>query len=161
MMKSRQWISTVLITLVVVAILAGAGYALYRYGYMRGQQAAFRAEGFPLHALEAMPFNGPRGGENFERFREQIPPGQFGHFDGYGGRMVPGMMSYGSAYRNLPDFSILGLVFRLIFMGFVIWVVYKIVTLFTGGRSWTLSFSSANVEQREEDQESQKASRKK
>ena len=160
-MKSRRWIGIVLITLVVVIILAGAGYWLYRYGYLRGQQAALHTEGFPLHAFEMMPFHGPRGGEEFERFREQLPPGQLKRFDDFGERMYPGSMAYGSAYRTWPDFSIINLGFRLIFLGFIVWVVYKVITLFTGDRSWQLSFNSHNVEEAEEAKKTRKGSQAK
>jgi hypothetical protein len=160
-MKSRRWIGVVLITLVVVIILAGAGYWLYRYGYQRGQQAALRAEGFPLHAFETMPFHGPRGGEDFERFREQLPPGQLKRFDDFGDRMYPGAMAYGSAYRTWPNFSIINLGLRLVFLGFIVWVVYKVITLFTGGRSWQLSFTSQLVDESEEEQEPKRRTRSK
>ena len=35
---------------------------------------------------------------------------------------------------------------KLLFLGFIVWLLYKVVTLFSGGKSWQLSFNAGNAE---------------
>ena len=171
-MKSRKWIGTVLITLVVVAVLAAGGYALYRYGYMRGGIAANAGEGFMFHDFSRMPFPGGHMGEGF-MFHDN---GDMPHLEGYrgegfmfrefgdmpfqGGHMGelphrfpgrsdlhsqhfnPGVQTYGHMLSSRTFFSPFSLFVRVLFLGLIVWVFYKVIKLFTGGRSWQLSFNS-------------------
>jgi hypothetical protein len=163
-MKSRKWIGTVLITLVVVAILSAGGYALYRYGYARGRLAASSTGEFMFHHFEEMPFFGghmddfPRGrfgGPGYdampEQFREQME--QFERFGGplhFERGLTPrtGLLDHGLPSRTI--FSPFAAILKLLFLGFIAWLFYKFVTLFTGGRSWQLSFNSQETEVEEE-----------
>jgi len=142
-MTSRKWFSTVLITLVVVAILAAGGYALYRYGYSRGAMATPRGEEFMFHDFEDMPF--PRGhmGELPQRFqdRSEVP------FQ----RLDPRAALFEHMLPTRSIFSPFSLVLRVLFLGLIVWLLYKFISLFTVGKSWQLSFNSqADVEPEEE-----------
>jgi hypothetical protein len=157
-MKSRKWIGTVLITLIVVTVLAAGGYALYRYGYARGRLAASSVDGFMFQQFDDMPFPGghmddfPRGrfgapgfDDMPEHFRDRLEGfGQSGHhFDrGIAQRGVP----YSGSLITRSYFSPFTFVLKLLFIGFVIWLLYKFVSLFTGGKSWQLSFNSVDAE---------------
>jgi hypothetical protein len=160
-MKSRKWIGTVLITLVVVTVLAAGGYALYRYGFARGRLAASSVDGFMFQHFDDMPFPGGHmddfpggrfGAPGFdgmpEHFRDRFEgSGQPGHhFDrGIAPRSVP----YSGSLITRSYFSPFTFVLKLLFIGFVIWLLYKFVSLFTGGKSWQLSFNSVDAEEPE------------
>jgi hypothetical protein len=141
-MKSRNWIGTVLITLVVLAILATGGYALYRYGYSRGALATHMEEGFMSHDFDDMPFHGGRFGE-LPRYQQGDLPQRFQ--DRLGApyhRYNPGMVPFeGMLLTRTIAWPFLTLL-RVLLLGFLVWGIYKIITLFTGGRSWQLSFNS-------------------
>lgn len=165
-MKSRKWIGTVVVTLVVVALLATGGYALYRYGYTRGTIAARAGEGFiPPHAgpflgghmsegfldehLEGMPFAGEQMREMPQMFRE--------HSRLYGEYEVPHMYGRGNAPRGGYSlltgayFSPFTALLKLLFLGFIAWLLYKVVSLFSAGKSWQLSFNAGNAEDVQEE----------
>jgi hypothetical protein len=163
-MKSRKWIGTVVITLVVVAILSAGGYALYRYGYARGRLAASSTEEFMFHHFEEMPFfgghmdNWPQGrfgARGFdampEQFREQME--QFEPFHSprhYERSLTPRSGVFDRGIPSRTYFSPFAAILKLLFLGFIAWLLYKLVTLFTGGRSWQLSFNSQGTEVEEE-----------
>jgi hypothetical protein len=155
-MKSRKWIGTVLITLAVVAVLFTAGYGLYRFGYARGMTAASSVEGFMFHDFESMPFLGghmgelPRGRFNAPGF-DDMPEGFQHRADHYGQLVSPYTFGRGLGHQGIPFgrsllpwslFSPLGIIVKIIFFSLGVWVVYKFVSLFSGGRSWQLSFSA-------------------
>lgn len=169
-MSSRKWIGTVLITLVVVTVLAAGGYALYRYGYARGAIAANVGDGFMPHDLE-MPFMGGHMGQGYMFHNEDMPymDGHMGEghmfhdFEGMpfpGGRMgeMPegfqgqfntpnrGVGSHGVPFGRTPLMhsfaSPLTFILWVFFLGLLVWAFYKFIKLFTGGKSWQLSFNS-------------------
>lgn len=140
-MKTGKWIGTVLITLLVVAILAAGGYALYRYGYSRGALSTHMGEGFMFHDFEDMPFAGgpmhrfpgaPQG-DLPERFRDRLDMPY--HRDNF--HMTP----YGGMWSSGTFFSPFTFILKVLFVGLIIWLIYKVITLFTGGRGWQLSFT--------------------
>ena len=171
-MSTRKWIGTVLITLVVVAVLAASGYALYRFGYTRGAIAASAGEGFMLHDFDDMPFMGGAMGEGYmfhdsehmpfagDCMGEGFMPHGFegmpfagGHMGerqgGLQGRfefMDPHFKSdsvpFGYSLRTRMFASPFSFVLRVLFLGLIVWVFYKFIKLFTGGKSWQLSFNS-------------------
>ena len=169
-MTSRKWIGTVLITLVVVAVLAAGGYALYRYGYTRGAIAANTGEGFMNHDFDDMPFMGGHMGEGF-MFHDDMPYMEGYKGEGYmfqefgdmhfpGGRMGelpqrfqgradlpsqrfdPRIQAFGHMLPSRSYFSPFSIVIRVLFLALMVWVFYKFIKLFTGGKSWQLSFNS-------------------
>ncbi len=133
-MTSRKWFGTVLITLVVVAILSAGGYALYRYGYSRGSLATPRGEAFMLHDFDAMPFAGGHMGELPQRFQDRLDtPFQ---------RIDPRTATFEHMLPTQSIFSPFSIVLRVLFLGLIVWLLYKFISLFTVGRSWQLSFNS-------------------
>ena len=170
-MTSRKWIWAVLISLVVVAVLAVSGCALYRYGFMRGAMAGGVGEGLMFQDFKKMPFQGEHMGEGFMfqdskemphqgdamgeglMFHDEDMPfmgehmgefpqrfqGRFAYPDrGYGSRAVP----FGSTMHTQSFASPFSFVLRALFLGLIVWVLYKVTKLFTGGKSWQLSFNS-------------------
>ncbi len=150
-MKSRIWVGTVLITLLVLIVLSAAGYALYRYGYVRGSMVASSGEGFIFHQMpfgrghmDGFPgggFGRPDLGEMPERMHDRM--GGYGSFqhahpfhDGFSSRMGAGWHPFFGLFS--PFLFLL----KVVFLGLILWLIYKFVTLFTGGKSWQLSFSS-------------------
>ncbi len=133
-MTSRKWFGTVLITLVVVAILSAGGYALYRYGYSRGSLATPRSEAFMLHDFGDMPFAGGHMGELPQRFQDRLDtPFQ---------RIDPRTATFEHMLPTQSIFSPFSIVLRVLFLGLIVWLLYKFISLFTVGRSWQLSFNS-------------------
>jgi hypothetical protein len=141
-MKSRKWIGTALITLVVVAVLATGGYALYRYGFSRGAQATHMGEGFMFHDFDDMPFHGGRFGELPRDQLGDLPQRFQDRFDAPYHRNNPRILPFGGVLSSRTIFSPLSILLRVLFLGLIVWVIYKIITLFTGGKSWQLSFNS-------------------
>ena len=133
-MTSRKWFGTVLITLVVVAILAAGGYALYRYGYSRGSLSTLRGEGFMFHDFDDMPYPGEHMGALPQRFldRSEAPHQRLDSRAAPFQHMLP----------TQSIFSPFSLVLRVLFLGLIVWLLYKFISLFTVGRSWQLSFTS-------------------
>jgi len=133
-MTSRKWFSTVLITLVAVAILAVGGYALYRYGYSRGSIATPRGEEFMFHDFGEMPFQGGHMSELPQRFQDRLEvPFQ---------RLDPRATAFEHMLPTRSIYSPFSLVLRVLFLGLIVWLLYKFISLFTVGRSWQLSFNS-------------------
>ena len=133
-MTSRKWYGTVLITLVVVAILAAGGYALYRYGYSRGSLATPRGVEYMFHDFDDMPFPGGHMSELPQRFQDRLDtPFQ---------RIDPRAATFEHMLPTRSIFSPFSIVLRVLFLGLIVWLLYKFISLFTVGRSWQLSFNS-------------------
>lgn len=150
-MTSRKWIGPVLITLVVVAILAAGGFALYRFGYSRGALAASTGEGVMFHNFDRMPFPWGRMGDFPKDRLGELPQRFEGGFDfpdhRFDSRSVP-------FDRSLPTRSFaspFSIVLRVLFFGLFIWVLFKVSKLFTGGKNWQLSFNSQVAVEPEEE----------
>lgn len=160
-MTSRKWIGTVLLTLIVVAILTAGGFALYRFGYSRGALAASTGEGVMFHNFEGMPFSGRRGeGFMLHDFDDMPFPGsRMGELpqmfqdrsDLPLMRLDPQIQSYGHRLPSLTSFSPFSVVLKVLFLGLMVWVFYKIIKLFSGGKSWQLSFNSQVAVEPEEE----------
>lgn len=171
-MSSRKWIVTVLITLVVVTVLAAGGCALYRLGYTRGAVAANAGEGFLMHDFEDMPFFGGHMGEGFMFHDFEDMPFAGGHMGELPGRFQnrsdvpfqrfdPRSQLYGHMYPTRSFFSPFSWVLRVLFLGLIVWVFYKIIKLFTGGKSWQLSFNAQEAAEPEVEEKPKGRSRAK
>jgi hypothetical protein len=152
-MTSRKWIGTVLITLFVVAILAAGGAALYRFGYTRGALAASSGEGFMFHGFDDMPFMDGHMGEGymFHDFNDMpfqgnrrggLPQGFQGRFDTPDRGFFPRAVPFGRDLATHSFYSPFTILLRVLFLGLMVWVLFKLVELFRGGKSWQLSFNS-------------------
>ena len=141
-MTSRKWIGTVLITLVVVAVLATGGFALYRFGYSRGVMATSMGEGLMFHNFGRMPFLEGRMGDIPRDSMGELPQRFQGCFDfpdhRFDSRSIP--LGHSTPSRSFASPFSIGL--RVLFFGLFVWVLYKVSKLFTGGKSWQLSFNS-------------------
>ena len=119
--------------ILVLGVLAGAGFAGYRFGYMQGAAAnidgtslpALRNRGF---GLQGMPMHG--FGNNFERRFNNMPGHQnFGFMElGRGGGF-----GFFSPFRFILQIAVIGL---------IIWLAYKLFT----GNGWNLSLTRQTVE---------------
>jgi hypothetical protein len=90
-MSNRRIVATVLITLVLLAILAAGGYALYRVGYERGLTQS--AVGLMMQGFDGR-FGDTRG----------LPFHNFGDSDGMRGRMP----MFGYAHPGFREFTPFG-----------------------------------------------------
>lgn len=118
----KKVLLTLLAVVVILGMLAGAGFAGYRYGYIQGAsgEAAPFARGHGL-GWQRMPMH------NFERgiapgFQRGFGPGGFGMMDRGGG------FWFFSPWRLLIQIAVLGL---------VVWLVYKLLT------GWRLTLTRA------------------
>ena len=148
-MSRKQVVGRVLLVLLVVVILAGAGYALYRIGYVNGIAAAndghvvfgrfFGNFNLPEDMLKDHPFmqfDRPESGRfNFDDQTQSMPRAF---------NRSPLTRNVFSRYSLYSPFSIL---FRLICLGFVIWVGYKVISAIFGGKGWKLSFKKLPEEE--------------
>ncbi len=140
-MKAGKWIGTVLITLLVVAILAAGGYALYRYGYSRGAVSTHMGEGLMFHDFEDMPF-APGHMRRFPGAPLEDLPQQFrDRLDMPYHRDNLHMTPYGGMWSNWNFFSPFTFILKLLFLGLIVWLIYKLIMLFTGGKGWQLSYT--------------------
>lgn len=141
-MSRNQVVSRVLLVLLVLVILAGAGYALYRIGYVNGVAAAndghvvfgrfFGNFNLPEDVLKDHPwmqFDRPESWRFDFDDHMQTMPRTFNR--------SPMTRNFLSRYTLYSPFSIL---FRLICLGFLIWVGYKVISAIFGGKGWNLSF---------------------
>ena len=119
--------------ILVLGVLAGAGFAGYRFGYMQGATAnidgtslpALRDRGF---GLQGMPMHG--FGNNFERRFNNMPGHQnFGFME----RGRGGGFGFFSPFRFILQIAVIGL---------IIWLAYKLFT----GNGWNLSLTRQTVE---------------
>ncbi len=162
-MTRRQLVGRVLLVLLLVLILAGAGYALYRLGYVNGVADANDGQvrfpwlsgdfDFPEDALRNRPwasFN-QRGTRMFDvDAHMQSIPHAFNQFP-----MTGSVFSRHSFYT---PFSIL---FRFICLGFLIWAGYKVITAIFGGAGWKLSFVKTSEDNEQVEAKETKGSAKK
>jgi hypothetical protein len=127
----KKVLLTLLALVVVVGVLAGAGFAGYRIGYRQGVLATTNADttvrpfvpGNDLN-LRRMPMH--EFGQGMNRFHPGFGPG--------GVRMMP----FGRGFGFF--FSPIRLLIQLAFLGFIIWLVYKLLT------GWRLSLTRTAVE---------------
>jgi hypothetical protein len=128
-MFNKPWVGRTLISILVLVVLAAAGYAIYQIGYTRGVLAT--GEGIPAYAFgcfnfmddegQTMPFQDRRG-IMFHNFY----PGRFP------GSRTSGIRGFVSPFS---------LIFRLIVFGGVLWALYAITRGIFRGRGWQLTFS--------------------
>lgn len=127
----KRFLLTLLALIVIVGVLAGVGFAGYRYGFQQGALAASKgdtvippfARGDDFH-WKRMPI--PEFGEGLNRnFHPGFGPGGFG--------MRPRGLGFGF-------FSPIRILVQLAVLGFVVWLVYKLLT------GWRLTFTRATPE---------------
>lgn len=143
-MSNTSWIWKVIIAIVVVGVLAAAGFWIYQLGYRNGIAAANTGEGFPRRGFEFlwhedggyhMPFGGHHGMFSDEDFgmpfhqRSDNPLNQRFYFQ----NRFPVTRTY---------FSPFWFVLKLVAFGVFLWLLYKVITLLTRGKGWQLSFHS-------------------
>ena len=126
----KRILLTLLALVLFAGVLAGAGFAGYRFGYQQGVQAASdsnttvrpfgRGNDFNLRRMPM-----PYFGQDMPRFQRGFGPG--------GMRMMP----FG---RGFGFFSPIRLLIQLAFLGFIVWLVYKLLT------GWRFSFTRPAVE---------------
>jgi hypothetical protein len=127
----RRLLLTLLAIIAIAGALAGAGFAGYRFGYQRGALSASNvdlpavpfARGDDFH-WERMPFHRFDNGMN-RNFDREFGPGRFR------------MMSPG---RGLGFFLPIGFLVQLFVLGFIVWLIYKLLT------GWRISFTRATPE---------------
>lgn len=117
-MSNRRIVLTVLITLVLIAILAAGGYALYRLGYVRGMSES-------AGVMMFQGFDGRFGDDRGLPFREFVSPGGLRNRMPMAGFSHPGF----SAYTPFGGFS--GL---LILIGVIALVVIAVNGLVGKGK---------------------------
>ena len=137
----KKVLLTLLGIIVVVGVLAGAGFAGYRIGYARGTNGdtaifvprqGFDPQGMPMHGFgnDFDPHDMPM--HNFGKNSER----GFNRWEGPGGF---GMMHQG---RGFGFFSPIFFLVRIAFWGLIIWLAYK----FIKGSGWQLSLTRQNVD---------------
>lgn len=109
-MKNTKWLWWTLGTLLVAALVVGAGFAAYRMGYAQGTLA-----GQDGSVAQGMPRFHMRGFDNDFRdgIRQFHMPG-FNRFDGRRGGI-------------LPFFGLFGGLLRLAVLGLIIWGGYMLI----------------------------------
>jgi hypothetical protein len=128
----KKVLLTLLALVVVVGVLAGAGFAGYRFGYRQGVQAASNTDTTVRPFTPGNDFNLRRMpmhefGHGMNRFHPGFGPGGFG------------MMPFGGRGFGF-FFSPIRLLIQLAILGFIIWLAYKLLT------GWRLSLTRTAVE---------------
>jgi hypothetical protein len=144
-MSTKRWIGTVVITLVVLAVLVGGGFALYRLGYVRGELAA--ANGSAIGRLAPGMhgrFMAPEGRQGvnprFENPQGQMPFRNMPY--GFGRGFIPGSR----LFRFGGPAAIIGVLLGLALLALVVWLIIKIVQLLSGNSKKQLSTQAAAQE---------------
>jgi hypothetical protein len=120
----KKVLLTLLALVVLVGVLAGAGFVGYRFGYRQGVQAASNTD------TTVRPF---APGNDFNLRRMPMP--EFGRGMN---RFHPGFGPRGRGFGFF--FSPIRLLIQLAILGFVIWLAYKLLT------GWRLSLTRTAVE---------------
>ena len=117
----KKVLLTLLTVVVVLGLFAAAGYAGYRFGYMRGAQITAKA-GTPGNAPnpQLRPFNdfGNRG----------MPFRNFGDNSDRGLRRGFGMRAFPMMGMGFGLFGLFGLLVRIAVFGLIIWFIYWLFT---------------------------------
>jgi hypothetical protein len=125
----KRFLLASLTIIVIAVVLAGVGFAGYRYGFQQGALAASNnGDTLPPFA------RGNDFGWNrmpMHEFGWSMRPG-FQH--GFGDFR---MMGRGGGFGIFPLF---GLLIQLAILGFIVWLIYKLLT------GWRISFTRATVE---------------
>lgn len=147
-MTRRQLVGRILLVLLVLVVLAGAGYALYRWGYINGLAAADEGRvGFRWFS------------DDFDFSEDALKHWPWAQFN----RRGSGMFDYNDHMQSMPHtfyrspvtrsvfsrymiYSPFSALFRLICLGFFVWAGYKIITAIFGGKGWQLSFQQRSEE---------------
>ena len=122
----RRVLLTLLAIVLIAGVLAGVGFLGYRLGYRQGALAASNGD------LTVVPFGRDNdfnwGRMPMDRFHERVGPGLHLQIRPGGFGMMPGVGGFG-IFRSL------GLLIQLAILGFVVWLVYKLLT------GWRLSLT--------------------
>ena len=127
-MFKKTW-AKVLLGIAIVVILAGAGFAVYRFGYTQGALSV--RDGIEARLVE-------RFGENFEDLENlplKVRPGIRSMLLGRG--FGSGNQSFG----KLGGFSPFSAIFRLAVFIVVGWLAYKLIAALFHNNGWQLTFS--------------------
>jgi len=116
----KKVLLTLLAVIVVLGVLAGAGFAGYRLGYQQGAQSTSTSNNTPnnlpfMHGFQFGPQDMPMRnfGRDFDRnFQRGIRPGGFGMRGGMGFGFFAPLMFLG----------------RILFWGLIIWFAYWLFT---------------------------------
>jgi hypothetical protein len=131
-MSKTRWLRRILIAVIALGILIAAGYAIYRVGYTRGAVIARAGEGFETR------FPG-----RFRLPQDKLDESQIWP------RVHPGLPQYKFNPRSIflsrffgtrPFFSPVLLILKVAFVGVVLWLLYKVVTLIFRDNGWQLTF---------------------
>ena len=123
----KKLLLTLLTAVLVIGVLAGAGYAGYRIGYSHGALASASGKAPPAGHLDNFGSDRPLGRDFDRGFNRSFPPGGF--------RMM----------RRGPGFCIF---FPIMFLGRIaIWslIIWLLYSLFTRG-GWRLSLTKQPVQ---------------
>jgi hypothetical protein len=135
-----------ILAIVIVGVLVAAGFWVYQFGYRNGVAAANAGEGYPRR-LFGFFWNGDDG--------YHMPfGGHHGMFsDEDGGLVMPFHQQFEYPYNQRFNFqdrfpvartflSPFWFFMKLVVFGVLLWLIYKVMTLFTRGKGWQLSFHS-------------------
>jgi hypothetical protein len=125
----RRFLLTLLAVIVIVGVLAGVGFAGYRYGYQQGAMAASNGDTVVPPFARGNDFG--RNRMPMHDFGWGIRPGLHRGFGDFG------MMGRGGGFGIFPLY---GLLIQLAILGSVVWLVYKLLT------GWRLSLTRATPE---------------
>ena len=127
-MKTRKWIWWTLAVIFTLAVLAAAGFAGYRVGYIQGLAANPNAKDFMAGPFWRGPGHGQDSNKSFDQ-KDSVPAQQFGRgqIDRFGGRE-----------RFASPLAGLG---RLLVLGLLIWLGYKLVKGMAGKQGWQLALT--------------------
>jgi len=129
----KRFLLTLLAIVVIAGVLAGVGFAAYRFGYRQGVVATSNDEVIIRPFERGNDFNWER--MPMHRFRDEMPR-NFGAGPGFG----PGGFGMRMYDRGFGFFSLFRFLVQAAILGLIVWLVYKLLT------GWRLSFTRAAVE---------------
>jgi len=151
-MSDKPLIWRIVLAIVVAGVLVAAGFWVYQWGYRNGVVAGSVGEGFSPRAFGDFGFFFDGDDDMPKSFQ-----GRGGFFRSEDGDFVmPFHQRSDYPFNNFSQrfhtqdrfpvtsifFSPLSTLLRFVVYGVFLWLIYKVITMFTRGKGWQLSFTT-------------------
>ena len=133
-MSRTQWVGRILLAIIALGLLIAAGFVIYRIGYLRGAGITRAGEGVQARIPER--FRIPQDESDESPILPRVLPGFPRN------KLVPRSGFFSVFLGTRSAFSPISLFLKVAFVGLILWLLYKVVTLIFRDKGWQLTFQS-------------------